>query len=86
MIYTSSLQDRKTNGVFKLSERKPCPNVEINLQECGCTYVPCDRKGKCCECIGYHRERNELPGCLFPPEIEKTYDRSIKKFVSVYTS
>jgi len=67
-----------------MSARKPCPNVEINLVDCGCTYVPCDKKGKCCECIRYHLASNELPGCVFPPEIEKTYDRSIKRFVSIY--
>jgi hypothetical protein len=62
-------------------ERKPCPNVEVNSEDCGCTYVPCERKGKCCECIRYHLERGELPGCVFPPEIEKTYDRSFQKFI-----
>ena len=67
-----------------MSERKPCPNLEINLADCGCTYEPCERKGKCCECILYHKERNELPGCLFPPKIEKTYDRSIGRFIAVY--
>jgi len=67
-----------------MSERKPCPSVEINSKNCGCTYVPCDKKGKRCECIRAHLERNELPGCVFPPEIEKTYDRSIKEFVSTY--
>ncbi len=65
-------------------ERKECPNIQINLQSCTCTYVACDKRGKCCECIRYHRERDELPGCLFPPEIEKTYDRTIKKFVESY--
>ena len=65
-------------------KRKPCPNLEINLSDCGCTYTPCERKGKCCECIRYHWRRNELPGCVFPPEIEKTYDRSVERFVSAY--
>jgi hypothetical protein len=23
----------------------------------------------------------ELPGCLFPSEVERTYDRSIEKFI-----
>jgi hypothetical protein len=27
----------------------------------------------------------ELPGCLFPPQVEKTYDRSIAKFIEVYS-
>jgi hypothetical protein len=26
----------------------------------------------------------ELPGCLFSPEVERTYDRSIEKFIETY--
>jgi hypothetical protein len=55
-----------------------------NLKKCTCTYQPCLRKGICCECLRYHLSNNELPGCVFPPEIEKTYDRSIKNFVKYY--
>jgi hypothetical protein len=62
---------------------KECLNLEENKKGCSCTY-PCDKKGMCCKCIGYHRKRGELPGCMFPPEIEKTYDRSIEKFVSFH--
>ncbi len=54
---------------------------EENLKNCPCTYPGCDRKGACCECIKYHWSRGELPACLFTPEIEKTYDRSIERFV-----
>ena len=59
-----------------------CPNQELNKQDCTCTY-DCSKKGKCCECIKYHRELGQLPGCLFPPEAERTYDRSIRKFIEV---
>jgi len=59
-------------------------NEKKNLARCTCTYEPCSRKGLCCECIAYHREYGELPGCLFPPEVERTYDRSIARFVAVY--
>ncbi len=59
-------------------------NLDENLKKCTCTYEPCSMKGRCCECIAYHRARGELPGCLFPPEVEKTYDRSIKAFVKAY--
>jgi hypothetical protein len=59
--------------------------LELNRQKCPCTYEPCDKKGKCCECIAYHKALGELPGCLFPPEVEKTYDRSIRKFIQVYS-
>ncbi len=55
---------------------------EENLKDCNCTYEPCDRKGMCCLCIRYHRERGELPACLFSKEAERTYDRSIGKFVA----
>jgi len=57
-------------------------HVRRNLDACTCTYEPCSRKGRCCECIAYHRRHGELPGCVFPPEVEKEYDRSIKRFVS----
>ena len=60
---------------------KKCPNKERNFQECGCTYAGCERKGVCCECIRHHRERGEIPGCLFPKQAEKTYDRSVRNFI-----
>lgn len=62
-----------------------CNNLEENLNHCNCTYEPCSRKGKCCECIRYHWSMNELPACLFPPEIEKTYDRSLRRFIEIYS-
>jgi hypothetical protein len=52
-----------------------------NRKACTCTYEPCSRKGKCCECVAYHREMDELPGCFFSPEVEKTYDRSRARFL-----
>ncbi|MBL7155231.1 MAG: hypothetical protein ISS88_01875 [Candidatus Portnoybacteria bacterium] len=52
-----------------------------NIKECPCTYSGCDKKGICCECIKYHWQRGELPACLFSKEAEKTYDRSIRKFI-----
>ncbi len=56
-------------------------SIDKNRSSCTCTYEPCSRKGKCCECIAYHRRSGELPGCLFPPEVERTYDRSIERFI-----
>ncbi|MFC1630026.1 DUF6485 family protein [Patescibacteria group bacterium] len=53
---------------------------ENNLKTCPCTYTSCDKRGTCCECIRHHVEKNELPGCCFSKEAEKTYDRSFKKF------
>lgn len=57
---------------------------EKNTAACTCTYEPCSRKGLCCECIAYHRRHDEMPGCLFPPEAERTYDRSIAHFVRLH--
>ncbi|MBN1692678.1 MAG: cytosolic protein [Dehalococcoidales bacterium] len=55
-------------------------NIEANKAKCNCTYEPCPRKGKCCECIAFHLQMNELPACVFPPEIERAYDRSFERF------
>ncbi len=63
-----------------------CPNIKTNLEHCTCTYPGCPRKGKCCECLQYHLEKNELPACCFSKEAEKTFDRSFRKFVAEYQS
>ena len=57
---------------------------EKNLGRCNCSYEPCSRKGVCCECLAYHRSLNELPACLFPPAVERTYDRSVARFIAVH--
>jgi len=49
---------------------------------CNCTYEPCSRKGICCECLAYHLGQGELPACAFPPEIERSYDRSFERFAA----
>ena len=59
-------------------------NQEKIMEKCTCTYEPCSKKGICCECIAYHRSMGELPGCLFPEDVEKTYDRSIERFVKTF--
>jgi hypothetical protein len=56
-------------------------NLEENLASCNCTYEPCDKKGRCCDCVAYHRALGELPACYFDAAEEKTYDRSIAYFV-----
>jgi hypothetical protein len=60
-------------------------NIEQNLTRCNCTYEPCSKKGICCECIAYHKSLGELPACLFPDDVEKTYDRSIRRFVEIHS-
>ena len=64
--------------------RRTC-DIEKNLENCPCTYEPCDKKGKCCECLRYHLSRRELPACCFPKEVERTYDRSFEKFIETYS-
>jgi len=59
-------------------------NQEKNLKNCNCTYESCSKKGFCCECIAYHRSMGEIPACLFPKDVEKTYDRSIERFVKTF--
>jgi len=54
-----------------------------NVKNCPCTYPGCDKKGICCECIKHHLKNKELPACCFPPEVEKTFDRSIEKFIQI---
>ncbi|TET29368.1 hypothetical protein E3J68_01860 [Candidatus Aerophobetes bacterium] len=64
---------------------KKCENQKQIRADCSCTYEPCSRKGICCECIKYHWGAGELPGCLFPPEVERTYDRSLECFVRLHS-
>ncbi|MBW3021951.1 hypothetical protein KY328_03455 [Candidatus Woesearchaeota archaeon] len=60
-----------------------CPNKQQNLEMCNCTYSGCDKKGKCCECMHFHRQRGELPACFFPDDVERTCDRSVERFKSL---
>jgi len=54
-----------------------------NKINCTCTYTTCSHRGICCECVKFHRENGELPGCFFPAAAERTYDRSVENFVRV---
>jgi len=58
-----------------------CNNNTVN---CTCTYISCHRRGKCCECVAYHRASGEVPGCFFSKTGEKTYDRSIENLYEDY--
>ncbi len=53
-------------------------------KNCKCTY-PCSKHGNCAQCVAYHRDKKEIPGCFFPPEAEKKYDRSIEFFIEIMT-
>ncbi len=57
---------------------------KANLKNCTCTY-DCERRGKCCDCVAYHRRNGELPGCFFDAKSEGTYDRSIRNFVKCHS-
>lgn len=57
-----------------------CPNLQANKAMCNCTY-PCAKKGFCCKCIAYHRDRGELPACYFDSATEATYDRSVECYL-----
>ncbi len=65
--------------------KNTCPNMDDNSKNCKCSYVSCSKRGKCCECLNYHLSKKELPACVFPSEIEKTYDRSIERFVEFHS-
>jgi hypothetical protein len=55
-----------------------CSNKEKNLAECTCTYS-CAKRGLCCECVAYHRNKGQIPGCFFSKAGEASYDRSVEK-------
>ncbi len=58
-------------------------NKEANIGRCNCSYGGCSRKGTCCECLHYHLSHRQLPGCCFPDDVERTYDRSFEKFADL---
>jgi hypothetical protein len=60
-------------------------DIEKNKKNCTCTYASCSKRGKCCECVSYHVSRDELPGCFFPPDVERTYDRSRAAYLRAYS-
>lgn len=60
-----------------------CKTDENQLKYCNCTYS-CSKKGRCCDCLHYHRNRGELPACYFPNDVEQSYDRSIQQFISLH--
>lgn len=61
-----------------------CNQKELK-ETCACTY-DCSRRGKCCECIQYHLQMNQLPGCVFAKiseEAEGTYNRDFEYFAKL---
>jgi hypothetical protein len=62
-----------------------CPNQAQNAAKCTCSYDGCAKHAVCCECLHYHLASKQLPGCCFPADAEKTYDRSFRKFIEVWS-
>jgi hypothetical protein len=75
--------DRTETERSRAMRATDCANQKKNEASCTCTYLSCERRGVCCACVAYHRASNQLPGCFFPPEAEKTFDRSVRHFVKV---
>jgi len=48
---------------------------------CKCTFTDCDKWGKCCSCVLFHRTNGGLPGCFFTKEAEKTGNRDVDYFI-----
>ena len=62
---------------------KKCDEAK-NKKNCNCTYEPCSRKGVCCECLQYHWRKGQFPACLFPDDVETTFDRSVDRWLKTY--
>ncbi|WP_084154161.1 DUF6485 family protein [Maridesulfovibrio frigidus] len=62
-----------------------CSNKVNNAKNCPCTYTNCDKHGLCCDCVQYHRKKDQLPACYFTAEQEKTYNRNIDFFIECRT-
>ena len=54
-----------------------------NQTICNCSYDPCVNKGICCECLSKHIRNRQLPACLFPDAVERTFDRSFETFAEL---
>jgi len=54
---------------------------EQSLKHCTCTYLACDKRGNCCQCVTFHRDRGEMPGCFFSEAAERSFDRSLANLV-----
>lgn len=48
---------------------------------CSCSYASCSRRGNCCQCVAYHKSKNQFTACFFSTEAERTYDRSLQMLI-----
>jgi len=58
-----------------------CSEPQEEPRPCTCTYMSCGNRGACCDCLHSHLAKRQLPGCCFPADVEKTYDRSFEAFI-----
>jgi hypothetical protein len=58
--------------------------TDKNKVRCTCSYS-CGKRGICCDCVRSHLASREVPGCFFPPDAEKTYNRSFEHFARLVT-
>jgi len=79
----SNFSRKLARGVCAMPQVE-CPRVQENLKSCICSWSTCAKKGNCCLCLQSHLSSKEVPGCFFTPEIERTYDRSLRRFLSLY--
>ncbi|MFA5160775.1 MAG: DUF6485 family protein [Elusimicrobiales bacterium] len=52
-----------------------------NAASCKCTHSSCSNRGMCCDCVAYHREAGQIPGCFFDEKSEREHDRSTEFFI-----
>ncbi len=62
-----------------------CKKAENIRKCCKCSYTSCSRRGVCCDCVAYHLAKRQVPGCFFPEDAERTYDRSFEHFARLVT-
>ena len=61
-----------------------CSNAAKNLARCTCSYTACTTRPTCCDCLAKHLANRQLPGCCFPAEAEKSFDRSFENFARAW--
>jgi len=83
MIYHKLIFQGEDQAVA--DEKNACTTPQDSGIECKCTYSGCPRHGQCCQCLHYHLHKKQLPACCFPPDVERTYDRSFKRFIETYS-
>ncbi len=49
-----------------------CNQLEKNQERCTCLSTGCSRHSFCCECVAHHRSNNQLPGCYFSTEQQRS--------------